>query len=902
MSPRRVDTPPRAAEWLIERVLPADARPDVLADLRERYRFRADRDGRSSARRWFRRQAISFLVRVPSARAWSGVRGMRSAARSDLSSDLRLAVRILRSRPALTLTAAGVLALAIGANTTVFGVLEAVLLRQLPYPSPDRLVMLWDAYPDGPDAGQQMPIAFNHFREWSTRTEWFSAVGAYESVSPMIRGGEWPERTEGAMVSPDLLPALGARPLLGRLLRREDSEPGAAPVVLLSHDLWRDRFGSDPLIVNRAIELNGSPARVVGVLPPDFWFYDPYSATRSITGRSSEAARLWLPLPVGGMFAGDEDYPRYRVIARLRDGVTADEVRQAAGALRLRLPPNSSGEGAELRVVSLAEQVVAEARPRLLGLAGAVALVLLIACVNQVALLTLHHESRRSELAVRAALGAGRGRIGRQLMVESTLLALAGGALGLAFASIATDWLVERVPRGLPLAHRVGIHSSVAAFSAALSLAVGLGTGLAATLRLGPGQLASNLSGGARTATRDRSTRRLHGALVAAEVALSLMLLISATLLLRSLVGLHHTDTGFDAEGVLTFEVMLPVVPGEGPQYALFQEIESRLAALPGVAAVGGTTALPFSRWSQGARVATEGPGAGGGAEAGGSGLDVEHRLVSPGYFGAIGLPVRAGRGVEAVDRVGAPAVAVVNQAFVARMLGPGAEAVGRTVTVTRGRNAGRLAIVGVVENVKHYELTESAEPILYAPFLQAPVPFQRFAVRARSGDPVALVEPVRRAVADIDPDLPLQSFISLEALVAQSIEEETFYAELVGAFAAAGVLLTLIGLYGVVSYTMRQRDREIGVRMALGAGVARVQSLVLRQGLVPVAFGLLVGCFGAFGSTRLLRGLLHGVPEQDWVSFAIAIAAFGIIAGAACLIPARRAARVDPVRVLRGE
>jgi predicted permease len=911
--------PPRAAEWLIERVLPADARPDVLADLGDRYRFRAERDGIGregvcAARRWYWRQAFSFVVRVPVARLWVGGRG----GRFGLASDLRIAVRTLRRRPGLTLTATGILALAIGASTTVFGVVEAVLLRQLPYPDPDRLVMLWDAVPDGAGAGREMPIAFDHVREWSGRSEWFSAVGAYESVSPMIRAGEWPERVEGAFVSPGLLPALGARPLLGRLLRTEDSEPGAAPVVLLSHGLWRDRFGGDPRVVGREIELNGAPTRVIGVLPPDFWFYDPYSATRSITGRSSEAARLWLPLPSGGMFAGDEDYPRYRVIARLTDGVTVDEVREAAGALRRRLAPTSSGDGAELRLVSLAEQVVAEARPRLLGLAGAAALVLLIACVNQVALLTVHHESRRSELAVRAALGAGSGRIGRQLVVESTLLALAGGAVGLVLAVFATDWLVGRVPRGLPLAHRVGIHGTVAAFGVALSLAVGLGTGVVATARLAAGRLAAGLSAGDRTSTRGRSTRRLHGALVAAEVALSLTLLVSATLLLRSLVGLQSTDTGFDAEGVLTFQALvqfetLVPEPGEDRRYALFQEIESRLAALPEVFAAGGTTALPFSRWSQGARVALDasvpdgatgsGGGAGGeSAAAEGPGMAVAHRLVSPGYFGAIGLPVRAGRGIETTDREGAPAVAVVNEAFVERVLGARADVLGRTVTVTRGRNVSRHTIVGVVPNVKHSELFETPDPILYAPLFQAPVPFLRFAVRARSGDPLALVESVRRTVAEIDPDLPLESFISFEALVAQSIEEERFYAEVVGAFAAVGVLLTLIGLYGVVSYATRQRDKEIGVRVALGAGAGSVHRLVLGQGLVPVAVGLGVGWLCARAATRLLGGLLHGIPPQDAVSFGLATGVFGVVAAAACLVPARRAVRVDPVRVLRGE
>jgi predicted permease len=376
---------------------------------------------------------------------------------------------------------------------------------------------------------------------------------------------------------------------------------------------------------------------------------------------------------------------------------------------------------------------------------------------------------------------------------------------------------------------------------------------------------------------------------------LSLVLLIAATLLVRSFVSLKTTETGFDPRGVLTFEALATWDPATGPP-TFFVELEERVAALPGVAAVGGTTALPFSRWAQSARVAV------GGAAIEGEAPRIGHRLVTPGYFGAIGLPVRSGRAFDVTDVVGAPEVAIVNEAFVAAYLAGAAEPIGQVVTVERGRRVDRRAIVGVVANVKHSRLFEPARPIVYAPVRQDPAPFQRFAVRVDSGDPMTLVEPIRRTAAAIDARQPLQEFYPFETLIAQSIEEERFYTQVLGAFAASAVLLTLAGIYGVVSYATRQREREVGIRMALGAGAGRVQGLVLGQGLVPVAIGLGLGGVGAAASAGLLRSLLHSVPAHDPVSFGLATILFALVAAVACLVPARRAARLDPAQVLRGE
>jgi putative ABC transport system permease protein len=814
---------------------------------------------------------------------------------AGIASELRFAFRSLRRRPGLSIAGVAILGLAVGANTTVFSVVKAILIERIPFPDPDRLVMLWDAFPQiSPDGTQ--PITLDHYRAWTERTDLFAGVGAFESTTRSIRRGEWPERVEGALVTANLLPLLGARPMFGRLFVPEDEAVGAAPVVVLGHALWRSRFGADPTIVGRQIELGGVRTTVVGVTGEGFWFYDPYSATRSLSGWSAEAATLWLPLPTD-VFGGETDYPRYRVIARLRDGADLESVAAAAAAARTRMHEADGVAGdapvPTTRLLPLSEQILADSRPRLLGLFGAVSLVLLIAGVNLVSLLLVHVESRRSEFAVRAALGGGRGRLALLPILESVLLALGGGLVGLLVANVVTGWLIGIVPRGLPLAHRVGLDPTVAGFGIALAVFAGLAIGTAAALRIDPRRIGASMPAGARTVSASRSSRRLHGSLVAVEVALSLVLLISATLLIRSLVSLHATDTGFDADGVITFQVTLDTTADRPADRGYFTRLEAALADLPGVAAVGGTSALPFSRWGQSASVEIDGTPIA---------SRVEYRAVSPGYFDAIGLHVRAGRPFAEDDRAEAPAVAVVNRAFAEQWLGGDTDPVGRAIAINALGSRAVHTIVGVVDNVKHQTLFEADSPILYAPIRQSRLIFQRFAVRVSDGDPMRMVDPIRRVASAIDPDQPLQEFIAFDALVAQSIEEEAFYTKILGAFAAAAVLLTLVGIYGVVAYITRQRDREVGIRMALGAGAASVRRLVIAQGLFPVAIGLAAGWLCTFATTGLLRGLLHGIPERDMMTFALASIAFALVAAAACVVPANRATRVDPVTVLRGE
>jgi len=883
----------------VARVVPASARAAVLGDLHERFLARVDRDGEAAARRWYWRQAWSFVTRLPAEHAAhqaARVVERRWGRAVGIGTDLRLAARSLRKRPGLALTSVLILSIAVGVNTAVFSIVHAVLLRELPYPEPERLVMLWDRYPDPERMGDRSPVTLEHVRRWSEQDDLFSTVGAYESTSMAFAEGGWPERLDGAQVTAELLPMLGARPRLGRLLVPEDELEGAEPVMLLSDELWQTRFGGSADVLGRLIDLSGTPTRVVGVVNEGFWFYDPYSVSRSISGHSASAARFWTPLPREPQWEGAASYPAYRVMARLRNDVGLDEARKVASLRRLAMPPTSSEQGgqAEVLLLPLSEQVLATARPRLLGLSGAVALVLLIACVNLVSLLLVHLDSRRSEFAVRVALGGRRGRLARQCVVESSLLALIGAAGGFGVAHVATGWLVHLVPRGLPLAHRVHLDAGVVAFGVGLALATGVVVSLAASFRLDPRSLAATMAVAPRTMAGTRRSRRFHHALVSAEVALSLVLLVTATLLLRSLFGLYATDTGFDPRGVLTFEALMISNGEDTPASGYLEALDERVQHLPGVVAAGATTALPFSRTAQFARITTAK------ASEGASDPFVNYRLVTPDYFDAIGLPVRAGRAFDPGDTRGSPPVVIVNEAFAASRLPTDADPVGQVIAVARGGVAVDHLVVGVVADIRFHSLLETVQPIVYAPSRQNVVPFQRFAVRVESGDPLALVEPIRRAALEIDARQPLQKFISLEQLIGQSIEEERFYAQVMSVFAAVAVVLTLVGIYGVVAFTTRQRDREVGIRMALGASVGRVRGLVLTQGLVPVAIGLMVGCVGALGTGKVLRGLLHGIAPRDGLSFAVATTAFAVVAAAACLIPAIRASRADPTRVIR--
>jgi len=883
--------PPRLGEWLAARVLPEASRDAALGDLHERYLARLRRAGPAAARRWYLRQVLGFLARVPFARARASasdaVRGLFT--RSGLAADVRHAARAAVRERGLTAAVVLVLALAIGAAAVVFSIVSAVLLRPLPFPDPEALVMVWDEYPDESGIVDPKPITLAHYEAWRGEVDRFAASGVFESISAVIDAGRWSERVDAALVSASLFSTLGVRPARGRLFTEDDDRPGAPAVAILSDELWRFRFGGDESLIGRAIPIDGVPTQVVGVMPPEFWFYDPYAVRRSYTGAGASSARLWRPM--AGRFAAERDYPRYRMVARLRPGVTREAARAAVAAIERRLPLEPSSADGRVRVLALEEQVAGAVRPRLLGTAGAVGLILLVAAINLVSLLAARFDARRTELAVRAALGAGRGRLARALLIHAGLLALAGGAAGLLLARAATPPLLALVPRGLPLSHRVGIDAAVIAFALALSLAIGLAVCLLAIVRLGPAGMAAGLAAGARSVAGRFGGGRMTDALIAAEVGLSLILLISAAVLLRSFVATSRTDAGFDRRSVLTFQsVLMLSAPGAAPDFSFFDRLEARIGELPGVVSAGSASIVPFTRWGGTAVVRI-------GGEAETAARRVSYRVVSSGYFDSLGIGRLAGRTFGAADRPGAPLVAVVNRAFVGQYLPDGAPAIGQPLAITRGRSD-EVEIVGVVADVKEDRLFAPALPIVYVPLAQSPTFMRQFVVRT-AAPPERLVESIRQAAAELDRAQPLQDFITLEALIGQSLEEERFYAVVASAFAGIAVLLALAGLYGVVSFAVRQRDREVGVRMALGAGRRAVYRLILWSGMRPVLLGLVAGCLGAAAAARVLRSLIHGTVAVDPVLYLAATAAFAAVAAAACLVPARRAARLDPVRIL---
>ena len=881
--------PPRLAGWLAARIVPRVADEAALGDLDERYRHRVVRDGRAAAARWYVRQIAGFILRVPISRRRARARTFAGAGISTAgwSSDLRNAARVIVQQRGFSSATVVVLGLAVGAVTAVFSVINGVLIRPLPFAAPDALVMIWDEYPPDDPTRDPKPVTLLHYRAWRERPE-FASVGAFESTTAVLHAGRWPEQLDAALVSASVFETLGVRPALGRLFTHLDDVPGADPVVIIGHELWQSRFGGDPQILGRTIPVDGVETRVVGVMPADFWFYDPYAVNRSYTGASAAAARLWRPF--AGRFDDELDYPRYRVFARLRSGVSIDVSAAAAGAAETALTPQLKAADGRVRVVPLLDQITAPVRSRLLALAAAVALVLLVAAINLVSLFVARFDARRTEFAVRTALGATRGRLARALLVHGALLGLAGGTAGVLAAAVAVPMLRDLVPRGLPLAHRVGIDVQVVGFALAVSVAVGVAVAAAASWRLGETGLAVAAASRSRSVAGSAGRQRLTKITIATEVCLTLVLFIAATLLLRSLAATYATDPGFESRSVLTFRSILMLSSrGAPPDYSFFDRLETRLAAIPAVDRVGSAALLPFSRWAQGAIVR--------------AGVDVkepvrvDYRAVSPGYFDALRISRRIGRGFTVDDRPGAPSVAIVNQAFVDRYFA-GADATTRSITVvSRGREV-VCDIVGVVGNVLETRLFSDARPILYVPIAQSPMPMRQFAVRA-SGNQVALADAIRQAAAEVDRRQPLQEFITLDALVDQSMEEERFFGAVTTGFAAVAILLAVAGLYGVVSMAVRERDREVGVRLALGSTPARVSRLIVLDGMRPVVAGLVAGCVAAAAVSHLLRSLLHGIPPSDPVSYAVATAMLAAIAMIACGIPARRAAAIDPVQVL---
>jgi putative ABC transport system permease protein len=816
---------------------------------------------------------------------------------SHLAQDLRYGARTLLRRRSLTAIALATLALGIGANTAMFSVVNAVLLTPPPFREPDRLVMVWASNPElAASLGfeDKLPTSPAAFYDWKSGTRSFEALAMMRPGTLNLSGGGDPERLGVVNVTGEFFPALGVPAALGRTLTPADDDLAAPAAIVLSHAFWQRRFGGDPGVVGQAIRLDGRPRTVVGVMPKDFTFPRGGQMPHGFGFRLGPDA--WVPAALPPPLKAHRGMRGALAFGRLGPGVSLGQAQADLHAITQRLweahPDSDRGWG--VRVAPLGEQLTGNVRPALLVLFGAVGLVLLIACGNVASLLTAQAVSRRKEIAVRGALGASRGRLVRQLITESTLLSVTGGLLGLVCAYAAVRALVGLIPPTVATLGAISIDARVAGFTVAVSLLTGLVFGLLPARHAARVTLGETLKDTARGAG-DARGRRAGRVLVAAEMALAVVLVIGAGLLLRSFARLVRVDAGFRAEGLVTFRLDLPSSRYAGAARSAFVEaVLERLRALPGVGAAGATTALPMSGSENLEPLEVEGrPRPPAGQE-----FFVDFRVVTPGYFAALGIPLKAGRVFESTDGAQQPRVAVVSEAL-ARAQWPGQDPVGRRLRAYDEEDW--ATVVGVVGDVRHSGLHADLRPHLYTPNAHSPRAELAIAVRT-STDPRALLGAIRGAVAAVDPDQPIADLRTMDDVIAVSLAGRRFNMLLLGAFAGLALVLSAVGLYGVMSYSVGQRLREMGVRQALGATRADVLRLVFGEALRTVVIGLVPGVLAALALGRLVSSLLYGIPAADPITFAAAAGTLTAVALLASLVPGLRATRVDPMITLRAE
>ena len=807
--------------------------------------------------------------------------------------DIRHGLRVLIKSPGFTAVALGTLTLGIGATTAVFGVVNATLLRPLPYPDADRLVRIQEEHPM--NRGREMPafMTSDTLEAWRENPQAIDQIAGYTGRSFTYQDESEPVRVRGAAVSPALFPLLRATAWLGRVFTEDEEASAAQPVAVLSYARWQTRHDADPRVLGRLIMLDDVSYSVIGVMPEGFYFPD----------RETE---IWIPLTLTmpQQRPGQRFIIAFSGLARLRAGVSLAQAEAEGQTIVGRQAPLAPGMAAPtLRLVGFHDEMVGDVRPALLALMAAVGFVLLIATANLANLLLARGAARQRELAVRAAIGAGRGRLIRQLVTESVALSVIGGGLGLAAAYWILGVLPSFAPAGIPGLGEAGIDATVLAFALAASVGAGVLFGTVPALQASRFDLVRALNEGAAQmggGFRFRRDNRTRSVLVVAEVALALMLLVGAGLLVRSFVTLATVDPGFDPTNVLTVELNLP-----RPQYsdltaanALFDQVLERTAGRPGVEAVGLVSSLPLTPGESLIGFQIQGQAAPTSRE---DLTAARPQLVSPGYLDAMGLHLVAGRFVTDQDTDSSPRVFVVNEAFASAYF-PGEEVVGQRLNLGRGEPT---EIVGVVGDVHHRGLDSRPQPELYFSYRQslsgqgAP----RASIVARTtGDPLALVPFLRQDILDLNPSLPIDNVMTMEARLSSSVAQPRFYALVLGVFAAGALALAMVGIYGVLAYTVSRRSREIGLRMALGADGGRIRNLVIRQGALLVGVGVAFGLAGALVTTRALESLLFGVTTLDLPTLIAVPVVLVTVAIVACYLPVRRATRVNPMDALRYE
>jgi predicted permease len=808
------------------------------------------------------------------------VRGVRPL--KDLWQDLRYAVRALLKRPGFTLVAVATLTLGVGATSAIFSVVNSVLLRPLPYKDSERVVQVWEN--NLKRGWTRDTISPLNFEDWRTQNRSFDAISAYEYDGLVLAGGESPERLVGILASSDFFRVLGVEPALGRGFLPGEDRPGAARVVVISSRLWQRRLGARADALGQPLTLNGEAYTVVGVMPQGFEF-------------PSRGVDAWVPSL--DLARPRSDHFMYSV-ARLKPSVTLETAQADVDAVARRLAeqyPDTNGNGG-VTLVPLHEEVVGKARRGLLLMLGAVALLLLIACVNVANLLLARASGRQKEMAVRAALGASRWRIARQLLTESLLLGVLGGGCGALLSVWSVGLLVTASGGGIPRSQEVTVDARALVFTLAASVLTGLLFGLAPAHNFSAPDLNRMLKEGTKGVAGGRRQSRAQGALVVSEIALALVLLAGAGLLAKSYARLSSVNPGFDADGVLTARVSLSEsrYKEKERQALFFRQVLERVRALPGVKHAGAVSDLPFSgsRTSQSFDIEGHQPAEGELTPT------ADYRKITPGYLGAMSISLLRGREFTERDDAGAPTVAVVNEAF-ARRFFPGEEALGKRLLYTEGGRQVPREIIGVVGDLTHESLADERAPEVYVPFAQRPNSWMFLAVRG-GGETAALAGSIRAAVREVDAGEPVYGITTMRQRLDQSLAPRRFNAMLLGTFAAAATLLAAVGVFGVLSFQVAERRHEIGIRMALGAQRRDVLKLVVGRGLRLVLVGVLVGLAASLAVTRLMTSLLYGVSATDPATLAsISLILVGV-AVLASYLPARRATKVDPVTALRYE
>ena len=810
-----------------------------------------------------------------------GLRRWRSWTRA-IGQDVLYALRLFGREPGATLIAILTLALGIGANAAMFSAVHAILLRELPYPDPDRLVMIWEKR--AAEGVLDNVVSPADFLDWSRMNGAFERVAALDPVTVDMTGTREPVRIRAGTVSPGFFEVLGVQPMSGRSFRDEEATVGQNHVVILTHALWQKRFSGDPSVVGTKILLDSVPHEVVGILPANFEF-------------PNSDLELWMPLALEGGAAAPTRTNHYlSVYGRLKRGVTLERARadmdRVAGLLQRQYPEANRNHTAY--VSPLRDELHAPVRNGLVGLLAAVAFVLLIACVNVANLLLAKAASRRREMAVRAALGAGRRRLAGQALTESVLLAIIGGLAGLAVAYAGIDLLRQITPAGLPILgiSEVTLDLPVLLFTFALSIAAGLVFGLLPAWHLASQDVNESLKDGARSTGGPR--RRLRGSLVVSEIALASLLLVSAGLTLRSFQALLRAETGFNQKNILTAFITLPDAryTNDASRVAAYEEIERRFARLPGVVSVGATSHLPLSDQDSRSGVVIEGRD-----PTPDTPTRAHPRSVTPDYFKTMGIRLKAGRNFSVPDDSEAPFVVIVNETMAARYW-PGASPLGKRVRL--GTKGSRWReVVGIVTDTKDWGLDRRANPEMYLPQKQMVWTGLTYVV-ATTGDPAMLAGAVREQLREVDPDLPLSDVRTMEQVAARSVAARRGAMLLLAIFGGLALVLAAAGIYGVMAHVVAQRTAEIGVRMALGSTPGGVMRLILREGSANAAAGLAIGLAAGVAIMRLFSTALYGVRAGDPITLAGVALVLLATSLVACLVPACRAMRVDPVQALR--